>query len=153
MGGTRAHRWAAKLRKACIDMGWVGFAFSAVMTNPAAPGKPADLPEQGPAAFAEAFAETAEDTTVNHMLTWLDTADGEDTVSNAPGSPSLTAFLHELPDLSEYVAEGGGPKERAVVAGLGDSDDTIPDVPDMTAFLNELPDLSEYVVKGSCPKE
>ncbi|KAK4806427.1 hypothetical protein QYF61_020576 [Mycteria americana] len=142
------------------------------MTNPVAPGKPADLPEQGPAAFAEAFAETAEDTTVNHMLTWLDTADGEDTVSDAPGSPSLTAFLHELPDLlsmwqrlaaprnlSEYVVEGSGPKERVVVAGLGDSEGTIPGVLDFpnslasTAFLNELHNVSEYAADGDCPQD
>ena len=124
-----------------------------MLTTPAAPRKPADLPEQGPAAFAEAFPEQDEDTTVKHMLAWLDTADGQDTVPDVPDSPTLTAFLQQLPDLSEYVAEGGCPKERAAVAGLGDSEDTVPNVPDLTAFLNELPDLSEYVAQGGCPKE
>ncbi|KAK4806601.1 hypothetical protein QYF61_013856 [Mycteria americana] len=135
---------------------WVGltlFAFSAAVTNPAAPGEPADLPKQGPATFAEAFAEQAEDTTLNHKLAWLNTTDGEDTIPDVPDSPSLTAFLHELPDLSEYVAEGGSTKERAAVVGLGNSENTVPDDPDMTAFLNELPDLCEYVVKGGCPKD
>ena len=128
------------------------FAFSAVVTTPAAPWKPVDLPEQGPAAFAEAFPEQDEDTTVNHALAWLDTADGQDTVPDVPDSPTFTAFLHQLPDLSEYVAEGGCPKERAAVTGLADSEDTVPYVPDLTAFLNELPDF-EYVAQGSCPKE
>ncbi|KAK4806589.1 hypothetical protein QYF61_013844 [Mycteria americana] len=126
---------------------------TAAVTNPAAPGEPADLPKQGPATFAEAFAEQAEDTTLNHMLAWLNTTDGEDTIPDVPDSPSLTTFLHELPDLSEYVAEGGSTKERAAVLGLGNSENTVPDDPNMTAFLNELPDLSEYVVKGGCPKE
>ena len=44
--------------------------------------------------------------------------DSEDT---GPDGPDLTAFLNELPDFSEYVAQGGCPKEPAVVAGLGDS--------------------------------
>ena len=87
------------------------------------------------------------------MLAWLNTTDGEDTVPDVPDSPSLTAFLHELPHLSEYVAEGGSTKERVAVAGLGNSENTVPDDLDMTAFLNELPDLSEYVAKGGCPKE
>ena len=128
------------------------FAFSAVVTTPAALRKPADLPEQGPAAFAEALPDQAEDTAVNNVLAWLDTADGQDTVPDVPDSPTFTAFLHQLPDLSEYVAEGGCPKERAAVTGLADSEDTVPYVPDLTAFLNELPDF-EYVAQGSCPKE
>ena len=125
-----------------------------MVTTPAAPWKPVDLPEQGPAAFAEAFPEQDEDTTVNHALAWLDTADGQDTVPDVPDSPTFTAFLHQLPDLSEYVAEGGCPKERLVPAGLGDSEDTVPDVPHFpnslasTALLNELHDFSEYVADG-----
>ena len=124
-----------------------------MVTTPAALRKPADLPEQGPAAFAEALPDQAEDTAVNNVLAWLDTADGQDTVPDVPDSPTFTAFLHQLPDLSEYVAEGGCPKERAAVTGLADSEDTVPYVPDLTAFLNELPDFSEYVAQGSCPKE
>ncbi|KAM6042949.1 uncharacterized protein LJ206_019592 [Theristicus caerulescens] len=121
-----------------------------------APGKPVDLPEQGPDAFAKALPEQAEDTTASHMLTWLDTTDSEDTIPDVPSSPSLTAFLHELPDLSEYVAEGGCPKKREVVAGLGDSEGTdadAPDIPDLTTFLNKLPHFLEYRAYSSSHKD
>ena len=67
--------------------------------------KPVDLLEQEPDAFAEASPEQAEDTTANHFLTWLNTADSEDTVPDVPDS---TALLNELPDLCRYVESGGG---------------------------------------------
>ncbi|XP_042653253.1 proline-rich protein 36-like [Tyto alba] len=135
----------------------------AVVTTPAPPGKHTDLPEQGPAAFAEAVPEQAEDTTA-----WLHTEDSEDTVPDGPDSPSLAAFLRELPDLSDHVAEGSCPKEQTAVAGLGGSEDTGPDdpglaaflseLPDLSdlassAFLNELPDLSMYMVDGDGPRD
>jgi len=128
-------------------------ASSAALTTTVAPAKPVDPPEQGPAAFGEAFREQAEDTTLKQMLAWLDTADGEATVPDVPDSPSLTAFHHELPSLSEYMTEGSCPKERAAVAGLGDSEDTICDGDDLTAVLSLVPDFSMYVAEGSCPKE
>ena len=132
------------------------FAFSAAVTILVALEKPADLPEQGPDAFTEAFPHQAGDTNINDVVTWLNTVDGTDTVPDVRDSPSLTAFVHELPDLSEYVAKGGCPEERVVVAGLGDSEDTVPDVldiPNLTTSPNKLPDLSEYRAEGGCSKE
>lgn len=66
----------------------------------------------------------------------------------------MITFLHELPDSSKCVAEGGCPKEG--VAGLGDSEDTIPNdpnIPNLTTYLNKLPDLSKYRAEGFSPKE
>ena len=148
LGAGRAHRQTAKLRKGCIAWTWVGFAFAAAVTALAAPGKPADLPEQGLDAFAEAFREEAEDTTAQQILAWLNTVDGEDTIPDVLDSPSVTAFLQQLPDVSAYVAEGSSPKEQAVAARLGDSEDAVSDVPELTALLGELPDLSRYVEAG-----
>ncbi|XP_074694493.1 uncharacterized protein LOC141929211 [Strix aluco] len=140
----------------------------AAVTALAAPGKPADLPEQGLDAFAEAFREEAEDTTAQQILAWLNTVDGEDTIPDVLDSPSVTAFLQQLPDVSAYVAEGSSPKEQAVAARLGDSEDAVSDVPELTALLGELPDLSSltstmccdelpdlsvYVVDGDCPQD
>lgn len=104
-------------------LGLALFAFSAAVTTPAALGKPADLPKQGPVAFDEAFPEQAEDTTVTCMLTPLDTAGNKNTTSDSPDSPSLTAFLEALPNLSQYVVEGGCPKEQPE-AGLGENKET-----------------------------
>lgn len=73
--------------------------------------------------------------------------------------PSLTAFINQLHDLSEYVAEGGCPMEQAVVGGLGDGEDTIPDVlyaPNSlasTTFLNKIHSCLEYVVEGDSPED
>ena len=122
-------------------------------TTPAAPEKPVDLPEQGPQAFAEACPELAEDTMASLVLSWLNTLESEDSLPDGPDSPSLAAFLHELPDLSEYVAEGGCPKEPAAAAGLGDGEVSVDDVDDFTSFLSRVPDFSEYVAEGGCPHQ
>ncbi|CAN0160672.1 unnamed protein product [Bubo scandiacus] len=121
--------------------------------------KPTDLLEQEPDAFAEASPEQAEDTTDSHFLAWLNTADSKDTIPDVPDSPGVTAFLQQLPDLSAYVGESSSPKEQWVVAGLGNSEDTVPDVLDIpnsltdTACLDELPDLSMYAVEGDGPQD
>ena len=151
MGG-RACRWVP-CAKESLHRPMVGldlFAFSAAEITPAAPEKPVDLPEQGPDAFAEACPELAGDTTASQVLSWLDTLASGDTTPDGPDSPSLAAFLHELPDLSKYVAEGSYPKERAAVAWLGDSKVSVDDVTNSTDFLNHFPDRSKYVAEGSC---
>lgn len=99
--------------------------------------------------------EQAEDTSANETLAWLNTVDGEATIPAIPSSPRVTAFLQELPDGSAYMAEGSCPKEQAVVAGLGNSQDTVPDIfhfPNTTC-LEDLPDLCMYVVDGDCPQD
>lgn len=63
-----------------------------------------DLPEQGPDAFANAFPQQAGDTNINDIFAWLNTVDCMDTVPDVPNSPSLTAFVHELPN-SYFLAQ------------------------------------------------
>ncbi|XP_052635698.1 uncharacterized protein LOC128138488 [Harpia harpyja] len=70
-------------------------------------------------------------------------------------SLASTAFLNDFHNFSQYVEDGGCPQDKAVVARLQDSEDTIliASVPNLTKqVLDELPDLSEYVAEGSCPK-
>lgn len=88
------------LRKARITpgLGWLCF-FQQWRPPQQLQRKPADLPEQGPDAFAEVFPQQAGDANINNMLTWLNIADGTDTIPNVCDSPSLTTFVHELPDL------------------------------------------------------
>ena len=73
-----------------------------------------------------------------------------------PNSLANTRFLDDLHNFSMYVAIGGRPQNQAVVARLGDSEDTTltRGVPRVTAeAIDEHPDLCEYVAEGSCPKE
>ncbi|XP_071660872.1 uncharacterized protein [Patagioenas fasciata] len=115
---------------------------TAPVPTPAALERLVDQPKQEPEKASVKAAEQVEDTTINDLLTWLDTLEHEDAVPDVPDSPGLTTFLSELPDLSEYVAEGGCAKQRVVAVGLGDSEDAIPDVPDtpnLTTCLNNFP--------------
>ncbi|OPJ90348.1 hypothetical protein AV530_009082 [Patagioenas fasciata monilis] len=115
---------------------------TAPVPTPAALERLVDQPKQEPEKASVKAAEQVEDTTINDLLTWLDTLEREDAVPDVPDSPGLTTFLSELPDLSEYVAEGGCAKQRVVAVGLGDSEDAIPDVPDtpnLTTCLNNFP--------------
>ncbi|KQK76348.1 hypothetical protein AAES_136312 [Amazona aestiva] len=144
----------------------------AVVTTPAALGEPVEVSEQGPATFAGAFPDQVEDATFNHQITCSDTAGRDDTISDVP---NWAAFLHEFPELSEYIVEGGGivvlhelpelskcvveggyPKEPSVVVGLGDGEDTVPYVPKvpiLTSFLNKLPHFLECRAEDSCSVE
>lgn len=137
------------------------FAFCTVVTTPAALGTPMDLPEPGPAAFAEASPELpdlsecrAEGSSPKEQAAVVGLGDDKVTIDDVPDS---TDFLEQAPDFSEYVAEGSCPYEQVVVAGLRDSRDNVPDVLDfpnsLASILEELYDFSEHVADGDCPQD
>ncbi|KAJ7402184.1 hypothetical protein BTVI_88708 [Pitangus sulphuratus] len=122
-----------------------------VVTTPA-PRKPVDLREEGPATSTEAIPEQAEDTTSHHLLAQPETPAGEDTIGDAPNSPTLSALLD---DLFEYLAESGCPGERVEVP-QEDSDDTTlaANAPSLTAEdLDELLEFCECLLEEDCPQE
>ncbi|XP_032551288.1 proteoglycan 4-like [Chiroxiphia lanceolata] len=122
-----------------------------VVTTPA-PRKPTDLPEEGPATSTEAIPEQAGDTTNHHLLAQPETPAGEDTIVNAPNSPTLSDLLD---DLFEYLADSGCPEEQVEVA-QEDSDDTTlaANAPSLTAEdLDELLEFCECLLEDDCPKE
>ncbi|OPJ90349.1 hypothetical protein AV530_009082 [Patagioenas fasciata monilis] len=138
---------------------------TAPVPTPAALERLVDQPKQEPEKASVKAAEQVEDTTINDLLTWLDTLEREDAVPDVPDSPGLTTFLSELPDLSDlkelhdfsdYAAENTCSQDQGLVACLEDSRDTsiTTNGPCTTAeVLSELPNLSKYVVESSCPKE
>ncbi|XP_009332456.1 PREDICTED: nudC domain-containing protein 3, partial [Pygoscelis adeliae] len=68
---------------------------------------------------------TMDVTNVHSMLTWLNTADGKDTipdVPDVPGIPDSTAFFNQLSNFSEYGVESDCPEDRVAAAMLGDAD-------------------------------
>lgn len=73
----------------------------------------------------------------------------KDTVPDVLGFPNSlasTAFLNELHDFSENVADGHCPQSQAVAAQLGDREDAVltGNVPNLTAeVIDELPVLSK----------
>ncbi|XP_027548885.1 uncharacterized protein LOC113972231 isoform X2 [Neopelma chrysocephalum] len=123
----------------------------AVVTTPA-PRNSTDLPEEGPATSTEVIPEQAEDTTNHHLLTQPETPAGEDTIVNAPNSPTLSELLD---DLFELLADSGCPEGQVEVA-QEDSEDTalVANAPSLTAEdLDELLEFCECLLEDDCPKE
>ncbi|XP_064518259.1 mucin-2-like [Pseudopipra pipra] len=122
-----------------------------VVTTPG-PRKPTDLPEEGPATSTEAIPEQAEDITHHHLLTQPETPAGEDTIVNAPNSPTLSDLLD---DLFEYLADSGCPGEQVEVAQEDSEDTTLAaNAPSLTAEdLDELLEFCECLLEDDCPKK
>lgn len=109
--GWQSPRAGGQAQESCITcLGLALFALPAAAPTQAALDSPAQR-QQGPAACAEPILEPAQDTVADDMSARLGTTDCGDGAPDASDSPGLVAFLSELPDASEYVAEGGCPKD------------------------------------------
>ncbi|XP_064911288.1 uncharacterized protein LOC135578839 [Columba livia] len=104
--GQQSPRAGGQAEDSCITcLGVAPFALSAAVATQAALESPGDQPQQEPATCAEASLEPAQDIVAVAMSAAFDTTDCGNSVPDVSDSPGLAAFLSELPDLSEYVAE------------------------------------------------